>query len=446
MTATRPNFIVMLTDDQGYGDLSCTGAKDFRTPHLDAVAQRGVRFTHWYANGAVCSPTRASLLSGRYPGHAGVRSIVRGHRTATGMPADRVTSLAAALKPLGYRTGLFGKWHLGLAPGCRPNDHGFDEFVGHLAGCIDYYSHIFYWDRSIDPLHDLWHNDREIWADGHYFTELITDHAVRFIDDAAEARQPFMIYLAFNAPHYPMHAPQRYMQRFADLPWPRQVMAAMLAAVDDAVGRVVGQLQRHGLLEQTCITFQSDNGPSRETRNWLNGTREPYYGGDAGPFRGHKFSLFEGGIRVPGLLSYPARVPAGRVLDTPAASMDIFPTLLAAAGGDPAAYDLDGVNLLPHLADAAPAPDRDLFFEQGHQQAIRRGRFKLIRRPQEVETQGPVAELFLSDLFDDPGERTNHAADHPRIAAELSAALDDWHGQLQQRYERQFGEASAGTT
>lgn len=193
-------------------------------------------------------------MSGRYPGNAGVRSILAGHRTASGMPADRTPIIAAALKPLGYRTALFGKWHLGLAPGCRPNDHGFDEFVGHLAGCIDYYSHIFYWDRSINPLHDLWHNDREIWANGRYFTELIAERAVRFIRACARADEPFMIYLAFNAPHYPIHAPRKCMDRFASLPWPRQVMAAMLSAVDDALSEVSSFLVTDSGLGTNTVT------------------------------------------------------------------------------------------------------------------------------------------------------------------------------------------------
>ena len=164
----QPNFIVILTDDQGYGDLSCMGSADLATPHLDAMAAQGARFTDWYSNSPVCSPSRASLLTGRYPGNAGVRSILAGHRTATGLP-PHVPTLATALKPLGYRTAMAGKWHLGVSEECRPNRHGFDRWFGFLAGCIDYYSHIFYWGMNfpgpgVNPTHDLWEDGTEIMA------------------------------------------------------------------------------------------------------------------------------------------------------------------------------------------------------------------------------------------------------------------------------------------
>ena len=349
---TPPNFIIFLTDDQGYADLSCMGAADFRTPHLDRLAAGGARFTDWYSNSPVCSPSRASLLTGRYPGNAGVRSILAGHRTASGLPTD-VPTLAETLKPLGYRTFMSGKWHLGLQPGCRPGDHGFEHWFGFMAGCIDYYSHIFYWGMNqpgpgINPTHDLWEDGREIWDNGKYFTEAVVEKAVHYVRQAAASGQPFLLYVPFNAPHYPMHAPDKYMQRFAHLPWDRQVMAAMLSAVDDGIGAILDEVERQGLAENTCTFFTSDNGPSRESRNWLDGTLDPYYGGTTGGLKGHKFSLFEGGIRVPGILHWPGQIPAGQVLDAPCASMDILPTFLSAAGGDLSAYEIDGQSLLEY--------------------------------------------------------------------------------------------------
>ena len=189
----RPNFIVYLTDDQGYGDLSCMGATDFCTPHLDRMAAQGVRFTDWYSNSPVCSPARAALLTGRYPGNAGVRSIEAGHRTAPGL-LPTVPSFASALKNEGYRTAMSGKWHLGTLPECQPGAHGFDHWFGHLAGCIDYYSHIFYWGMNngpgTDPVHDVWEDGKEIWDNGRYFTEFITDKALESIRDAAQADEP----------------------------------------------------------------------------------------------------------------------------------------------------------------------------------------------------------------------------------------------------------------
>jgi arylsulfatase A-like enzyme len=456
MTQRLPNFIIFITDDQGYGDLSCMGATDFRTPHLDRLAASGVRFTSWYANSPVCSPSRASLLTGRYPGNAGVRSILRGHRTATGLP-PRVPTLATALKPLGYQTAMIGKWHLGVAEESRPHRHGFDEWFGFLAGCIDYYSHIFYWsmnqELTIDgktvrmaQLHDLWENNQEVYYDGHYFTELIAERAVDYVRRAARAGRPFFLYVAFNAPHYPMHAPQKYKARFPDLPWDRQIMAAMLSAVDDAVGQIMDELERQGIREHTCIFFMSDNGPSREARNWLDGTPDPYYGGSAGILKGHKFSLFEGGIRVPGLLSWPARIPAGQVVDGVGVAMDIFPTFLKAAGGDPGRYELDGIDLLPMLVGDVPWPEREVFWEMGRQTAVRRGRWKLVLHGQLVEGVPPEDDIFLADLETDMGERVNLREQYPELVAELRAAAEAWRAAIEARWEREWLPLTTGTT
>jgi arylsulfatase A-like enzyme len=434
----RPNFVIFLTDDQGYGDLSCMGATDFVTPHLDLLAARGVRFREWYAGAPVCSPSRAALLTGRYPGNAGVRSILAGRRTSSGLPA-RVPTLASALRPLGYRTAMFGKWHLGAAEGFRPGDHGFEEWLGFLAGCIDYYSHIYYWGGH-DPLHDLWHNGAEVFDNGRYFTELVADRAVSWIRDVAPRGEPFFLYVPFNAPHYPLHAPAEYVDRFRHLAPDRRIMAAMLAAVDDAVGRICAELRRQGVADDTCILFQSDNGPSRESRNWLDGRQDPYYGGSAGALRGHKFSLFEGGIRVPGLLCWPARLPAGRVVSGAAAAVDVFPTFLRAAGGDPGRYEVDGSDLLPWLCEGAPPPHAEscLFWEQGRQTAVRLGRWKLVLEGQLVEGAPPEDAVHLADLEEDMGERRNLAAALPERTAELRAAASAWRAGIESRWAAEW--------
>jgi arylsulfatase A-like enzyme len=439
-----------MTDDQGYGDLSCMGNTDFRTPHLDRLAASGVRFTNWYSNSPVCSPSRASLLTGRYPGNAGVRSILAGHRTASGLPQETPT-LATALKGLGYRTAMFGKWHLGLAEGSRPHEHGFEEWFGFLAGCVDYYSHIFYWGMNRggpgnDPTHDLWQDNQEVWENGAYLTDLITDKTVRYIREAAQGEEPFFLYVAYNAPHYPMHAPREYVERFPDLPWDRQIMAAMLSAMDDGVGDICAELERQGIRENTAIFFMSDNGPSRETRNWLDGTKDPYYGGATGRLKGHKFSLYEGGIRVPGLMSWPARIPAGQVSDEVGVAMDVFPTLLKAAGGDPAAYEIDGIDLLPALAESAELPLRDVFWEMGQQTALRRGPWKLVLQGRLVEGAPPEDDVHLANLDEDMGERTNLAGRHPERTAELTAAAQAWRALIEDRWERQWLPAISGTT
>ncbi len=445
--AKRPNFVVFLTDDQGYGDLSCMGATDFRTPHLDRLAASGVRFTNWYSNSPVCSPSRASLLTGRYPGNAGVRAILAGHRTASGLP-PQVPTLATALHGLGYRTALFGKWHLGLAEGSRPQDHGFEEWFGFLAGCVDYYSHIFYWGMSggVNPLHDLWEDGREVWHDGRYLTEMITERAVEYIRRVAKSGRPFFLYLPYNAPHYPMHAPPKYLDRFAELPWGRRVMAAMISAVDDGVGEVMAELERQGILENTCISFTSDNGPSRESRNWLDGNVDPYYGGSAGGLKGHKFSLFEGGIRVPGIISWPAGIPGGRVLDDPVASMDLFPTLLRAAGGDPSAYELDGADLSAALTRGEGLPERDLLWEMNAQTALRRGRYKLVLNGQLLEGDPPVQPVFLSDLESDPGEQRNVASALPEVAEAMKERAEAWRAGIEERWQREWSPGRSGAT
>ena len=446
-----PNIILFMTDDQGYGDLSCMGSADVRTPHLDQLAASGARFTSWYSNSPVCSPSRASLLTGRYPGNAGVRAILAGHRTASGLPASTPT-LAAALKPLGYQTSLFGKWHLGLAAGSRPEDHGFDEWFGFMAGCVDYYSHIFYWGMNvpgpgINPTHDLWHNGRETWDhNGQYLTDLITEKAVQHIRGAARSGQPFFTYVAYNAPHYPMHAPRKYMDRFAHLPWDRQVMAAMISAVDDGMGEIVAELERQGVRDNTLIFFMSDNGPSRETRNWLDGRLDPYYGGTTGQLKGHKFSLFEGGIRVPAILSWPAQVPAGQVIDQPGAAMDVFPTCVAAAGGDVSAYEMDGANLLPAHAGGEPMPARDLFWEMDQQTAIRRGPWKLVLNGQLVEGAPPEDAVHLANLDEDMAERRNLSGAHPALVAELTDAALAWRERIETRWQSEWQPTSTGAT
>ena len=447
MTEKRPNIILFLTDDQGYGDLSCMGATDFCTPNLDRVAGMGVRFTDWYSNCPVCSPSRASLLTGRYPGNAGVRSILAGHRTASGLLPE-VPTLAEALGALGYQTAMFGKWHLGLAEGCRPEDHGFDAWYGFMAGCVDYYSHIFYWGMAggFDPVHDLWENGEEVYDNGRYLTEVISEKAVTYIRDAAQSEAPFFLYLPYNTPHYPMHAPKKYIDRFPHLSPDRRIMAAMLSALDDGVGDILDELTRQDILENTFIFFQSDNGPSRETRNWLDGTPDPYYGGSAGALKGHKFSLYEGGIRMPALMSWPARIPAGQVIAEPGVAMDIFPTCLKIAGGDPGQYELDGQDVLPMVTEGAASPHETLYWEMDGQTAVRRGDWKLVLNGRLVEGAPVEDAIHLANLAEDMGERYNLAAEEPELTAQLCAKAEAWRAGIEARWQNQWLPRLNGTT
>lgn len=435
----KPNVIVILTDDQGYGDLGCMGSTDLKTPNIDALAENGIRFSSMYSASPVCSPSRAALLTGRYPGNAGVRAILAGHRKASGL-TPKVPTLATALKKEGYATGICGKWHLGLKEECRPNANGFDEFSGFLAGCLDYYSHIFYYgmaDGGSDPTHDLWENGEEVYSNGEYLTERITRKSVDFIKKHKD--EPFFLYAAYNAPHYPMHAPEKYLDRFPGLPWDRRIMAAMISAVDDGVGEMTKTLGELGLLEDTIIYFQSDNGPSRESRNWLDGTEDPYYGGTTGIFKGHKFSLFEGGIRIPAILSWKGRITP-RTEDSSHISTDIFPTILEACGGNPKDYDIDGASLLEVMEGKDESTHDLMFWEMEEQTAVRCGNYKLVLNGRLTENDGVTAPVWLSDLSKDPGESVNLADELPEIRDRLVSAALEWREGIEKTWDDGFAD------
>lgn len=420
-----PNIVIIYADDLGYGDVGCFGSVDVRTPHLDRLAARGIRMTDWYSNSPVCSPSRAALLTGRHPVNAGVQEILGGKRGTPGLPEQ--PTIASRLQDAGYRTGIFGKWRLGAGDGFRPRDRGFEHHFGFLAGCVDYYSHIFYWGQGVNPVHDLWDDDREVYDNGRYLTEAIAERAERFIVESTG--EPFLCFVPFNAPHYPMHAPREYVDRFPGLPEDRRIMAAMISAMDDGIGRILDTLERQGIADDTIVFFSSDNGPSTESRNWLNGEEIDYQGGSTGGLRGNKGSLFEGGIRVPAIISWPSTLPQGAEWSEPAAMMDLLPTLLDAAGV-PSSGAIDGRSVLGALRDAgstAPSADRTLFWEYGPQLAARRGRFKLTTSARE-HLGGPfeLGRSILVDLEADPAESTDISAEHPEVAASLQAELSAW--------------------
>lgn len=427
----KPNVVIIYADDLGYGDLGCFGAADMATPHLDTLAAEGVRFTNWYSNAPVCSPSRASLLTGRYPGRTGVNNILGGRRGTPGLPVDQVT-LAGMLKNHGYRTGLFGKWHLGVTPEHGPNAHGFDEFFGFLAGCVDYYSHIYYWGQGggVNPSHDLWRNGREVWRNGRYLTELITEGATDFIDACGD--EPFFLYVPYNAPHYPMHAPQEYLDRFPGLPPDRRIMAAMVAAMDDGVGGIMRALRSAGVYDDTLVFFSSDNGPSSESRNFLDGREDLYYGGTAGKLRGHKGSLFDGGIREPAIMSYPRRIPAAQVCDEVGVMMDVVPTILSLTGcGLSADHGVDGLDLSDVLTAEGKSPHGEVFWEYGKQAAVRDNNWKLVLNGKLDFGRVAGESLHLSDMSVDPGEQVNLSGEFPEIVERLLQKLESWQAALE---------------
>lgn len=243
-----------------------------------------------------------------------------------------------------------------------------------------------------------------------------------------------------------MHAPQEYLDRFPDLPWDRQIMAAMLSAVDDSVGEIRCELDRQGILENTFTYFQSDNGPSRETRNWLNGAQDSYYGGTSGKLKGYKASLYDGGIRSPGIMTWPNRIPAGQVIGEMGAAMDIFPTVLKAAGGDPSTYELDGLDVMSTVADGAPTPHEEIYWEMNEQTAVRRGKWKLVLDGRLVEGAPEADAVHLSDLEVDVGEKHNLKEAFPELTAELKTAAEAWRQGIEDRWEREWEPNANGTT
>ncbi|MGP9845117.1 sulfatase-like hydrolase/transferase [Brachybacterium sp. 107] len=422
----RPNVVILYADDLGWGDLGCFGADDIPTPHLDALCASGVKLSQWSANSPVCSPSRASLLTGKYPGHAGVESILGGRRDTVGLPHQ--ATLASHLRERGYATGLFGKWHLGVDPAYAPTRYGFDEVFGLRAGCVDYYSHIFYWGRD-NPVHDLWDGDDEVWLNGEYLTTVIGRRAADFITRHASraGQDPFFCYVPFNAPHYPLHAPKEHMDRVAHLPPGRQELAAMIAAMDDAIGEILTALDEAGIREDTLVVFSSDNGPSRESRNWLGGEEISYTGGSAGGLRGSKGSVFEGGIRVPSIASWPGHLPAGTEFDEPGLMMDLLPTILHAVDGAEADLpEVDGVSLLEAWCGEAAAPERSLMWTYQAQWAVRRGRYKLVVDAREGMDPPTSVGQAVFDLDADPAESRDVSAEVPDVAATLEQELQGW--------------------
>lgn len=428
--ARKPNFIVICTDDQGSHDLGCFGAKDLLTPSIDSLASSGLRFTNWYSNAPVCAPSRSALFTGLYPMRAGVPT------NGPSLPASRKT-VASLLKPLGYRSALVGKWHLGSDSSTNPNAHGFDYFYGFHSGCVDFFSHRYYWGEGGRPpqanYHDLYRNQTEIFEDGEYLTERITSEACGFIRRNAD--NPFLLCVTYNAPHYPMHAPKKYLDRFPNLEPERRTYAAMIAAVDDGVGELRHTLKQHGLLENTLIFFVADNGATTEARAGLN--QKPATAGDNGLYRGFKFSLFDGGMHVPGIMSWPGRIPAGTVTKEIAMTMDITPTICAAAGLQ-TTHKFDGSNILELATGKAKSPHEAIFWKNNQQTAARKGKWKLVANgilyDRSADSRTPLKgddAVFLSDLEADPRESVNLRHKNPEVVDELMTLLTKWQANLQ---------------
>jgi arylsulfatase A-like enzyme len=401
----KPNVVFILTDDMGYGDIGSYGVPDIRTPHLDRLAREGVRLPNTYANGSVCTPTRAAFITGRYQQRVGLEYVLTPATAERGLAVSE-TSVARMLKDNGYATAVFGKWHLGYRPEFSPNAHGFDEFFGFLGSDIDHYAH-----RRIDGTPDLWENTRPVQRTG-YMTDLITDRAVSFIN--RHRRDPFFIYVAYNAPHWPFQPPGRPDDIRTAQTWlngNRGDYALMVQSIDSGVGRILQALDRHGLAKDTLVIFTNDNGGERYSRN------EPFFN--------RKFTLWEGGIRVPCIMRWPGQLPAGAVSDQAAITLDMTATILAATDTEPPEErPLDGINLLPILQGKEAPVLRTLFWRTNQEFPIPSRQRKAVRHGDWKYVQDTFEMLF--DLRHDPGERTDLSYQHPEVVQELRRLLAKW--------------------
>jgi arylsulfatase A-like enzyme len=407
-SAQKPNIILIMADDLGYGDIGCYGSGRNPTPNLDALAKQGMRFTDYHSNGAVCSPTRAALMTGRYQQCAGIGGVItaKSHRDK-GMAVEEVT-IADLLSTNGYATAIFGKWHLGYDPRFNPVHQGFGEFIGFVSGNVDYFSHI-----DQEQHEDWWQGDR-LKPEAGYVTQLITRHGLRFIE--ANKDKPFFLYLPHLTPHSPYQGPDDRAIRGkaarqagkTQSPNLRQTYADMIAEMDKGIGEIMAALEKHGLTERTLVLFCSDNGANRAGSN--------------GPLRDGKGSIHEGGHRVPMIARWPGTIPAGKVSDATVLGMDFFPTLLDLAGIKPPG-NLDGISILPVLRAEADLPERTVFWSIGQGSAARRGPWKLVIGGKDNQKEGS-----LYHLGNDPAEQSpvHQPETQHQLRKELDAWLESW--------------------
>ncbi|KAA3606471.1 MAG: N-acetylgalactosamine 6-sulfate sulfatase [Planctomycetota bacterium] len=408
----QPNILLILIDDAGYVDFGFQGSVDLQTPHLDRLAEESVIFEQAYVSASVCSPSRAGLLTGRYQQRFGHEFNLKGNH---GLPLQEKT-LAEALMQQGYRTAVVGKWHLGSSPEYHPMQRGFQHFTGLLGG-----------SRSYFPMSVENTGPQRLQRDGQfldeeeeftYLTDFLAAEAARIIQKPDP--RPWFLYLAYTAPHTPMHPREDWYQHFQSIEVEgRRKYAAMQASLDQSIGAVLEAVKASGEADQTLVVFLNDNGGATTNHS------------DNGPWRGMKGSKWEGGIRVPCMMRWPNRFQGGQKIEAPISALDLFPTALAAARADPQSWqpELDGINLLPFLRDQGAKarkwefPKRPLFWRRGPAAAVRLGDWKLIR----VDDQ---ESPLLFNLAEDPGETINLASQHQDHTENLLAALQNWEQEL----------------
>jgi len=429
----RPNVVILYTDDQGTLDAGCYGSSDLHTPNMDRIAANGVRFTQAYAH-TVCCPSRAALLTGRHPQRSGINSWTQGNMNGPdgiNMALSEVT-IAEALKTAGYRTALFGKWHVGSHRDFGPTKQGFDEFFGIRNGFIDNFNHYFLHGKGY---HDLYEGTSEVFKEGEYFPRLMTDRALQFIEKNQQA--PFLLYLGFNIPHYPEQALEEHSKLYENLPMPRRSYAAITTTTDHYIGLVLGKLDELNLTENTIVIFQSDNGHSAENKaaididDHTSGYPKGHYysahggGGNTGKWIGAKGSFLEGGVRVPAMVSWPARLPKGVVRDQVVTIMDWYPSIIHWCGVEAPEVELDGQNLQPIIdSPIAPSAHDVIHFQWQNKWAVREGNWKLIgTNPRNEADQVRYSLHYLAD--DDP-EVKDYAEEKSTVVKRLVALHDAW--------------------
>ena len=431
----RPNIVLMVADDLGYGDLSCYGSPDVRSPHIDALARQGMRFTQFYANAPECTPTRTALMTGRYQQRVGGLECAIGTGNhgryddairlcgngQLGLPVEDA-EIPGGLTKQGYAAAIFGKWHLGYEPRFSPIEHGWDEFLGPLGGGVDYFHHT-------EPLGEflgddlpgeemLYQGKQRVERDG-YLTRIIADEAIRWLARATPTR-PFFLYVPFTAPHTPLQAPGDYRdQKMTADRWnegTRETYVKMIKAMDDAVGRILAAIDERESSQNTLVIFFSDNGPTKT--------------GDTGGLRGTKGNVYEGGIRVPCIIRYPGTIPPASVNHSSFLGMDLTKSILHLAGATPQ-KPLDGIDLITHAVQGT-SPTRDLFWRKRRGQvtvkAMRRGDWKLV-----IQQNGDQSESSLYNLAEDRTESHDHSVSESDRMKMMLQSLTEWEAEVAPR-------------
>jgi len=416
----KPNVVLIITDDAGYGDFGCFGAKDIKTPHIDGLAAAGVRLTDFYAM-PQCTPTRVALITGRYQQRVGLeRAFGTDQYSLTLGLRPNGRSLPQLLKKNGYATALIGKWHIGFKPQFSPNAHGFDYFFGFHSGYVDYYQHT----RGVDDAPDLWENGNPVDVPG-YMTDLITEKAIDFVD--RHAAEPFFLQVAYSAPHWPYQPPDEpstapdhslYQAPIDDDPPEREVYAAMVERVDRGVGEILAALERCEIADDTFVIFTNDNGGE-----WLS---------DNGPLFHRKDSVWEGGVRVPAIMRWPGRLPSGEASPQVGIVLDLTASILAATNTSvPDDVKLDGIDLLPILAGKHEQVERTLFWRvrsrYRQQYAVRHG-------PWKFHLDGD--DMLLFNVAKDVGERDDLSRERPDVIGQLWPKVIEWNQQVDAEAQR----------